>query len=262
MRKRRNSSARCRGDMSAITWPEATSSAASQVGGAVTDVVVGLARRHARHQRQHRRRTVERLDLRLLVDAQHDRGLGRVEVQPDDVAHLVDELRIRRELERLDLMRLERKRPPDAADRALLIPVAAAIDRVVQCVASAGCSSSVFTITRSTSSSLIERGLPGRGSSCSPSKPRRAKRPRHRPTVLALQPKSAAISLLDRPSAAANTTRQRNAKRRELFGRRAHRSSVSRSSPLSTTSARSADDRPQSSSIGTTFEKGHRVPAD
>src|SRR5207245_2378215 len=30
-----------------------------------------------------------------------------------------------------------------------LIPVAAAIDRVDQCVASAGCSSSVFTITRS-----------------------------------------------------------------------------------------------------------------
>jgi hypothetical protein len=46
-----------------------------------------------------------------------------------------------------------------------LIPVAAAIDLVDQCVASFGCSSSVFTITRSTCSSLIERGLPGRGSS-------------------------------------------------------------------------------------------------
>jgi len=32
-----------------------------------------------------------------------------------------------------------------------LIPVAAAIDRVDQCVAFAGCCSSVFTITRSTS---------------------------------------------------------------------------------------------------------------
>ena len=46
-----------------------------------------------------------------------------------------------------------------------LIPVAAAIERVDQCVAVRGCSSSVFTITRSTSSSLIVRGLPGRGSS-------------------------------------------------------------------------------------------------
>ena len=93
-----------------------------EVGGAVADVVVGLPRGHARHQRQHRRRAVERLDLRLLIDAQHDRGLGRIEVQPDDVAHLVDELRIRGELERLDLMRLQRERPPDPADRALAHP--------------------------------------------------------------------------------------------------------------------------------------------
>src|SRR4051812_50047843 len=35
---------------------------------------------------------------------------------------LVDELRIRRELERLDLMRLERERPPDPTDRALAHP--------------------------------------------------------------------------------------------------------------------------------------------
>src|SRR5215210_7095965 len=121
-----------------------------------------------------------------------------------------------------------------------LIPVAAAIDRVDQCVASFGCSSSVFTITRSTSSSLIVRGFPGRGSSCNPSKPRRANRPRHLLTVLWLQPRSAAIPMLDRPSAAANTIRQRNANACALVGRRAHRSSVSRSSSLSTTSARTA----------------------
>jgi hypothetical protein len=119
-----------------------------------------------------------------------------------------------------------------------LIPVAAAIERVDQCVASFGCSSRVVTITRSTFSSPIVRGLPGRGSSCSPSKPRLAKRPRHFPTVLALQPSSTAISVLDQPSAAANTTRQRKASACELFGRRAHRSNVSRSSPLNTTSAR------------------------
>src|SRR6476646_85432 len=58
-----------------------------------------------------------------------------------------------------------------------LIPVAAAIERVDQCVAPTGCCSSVFTITRSTSSSPIVRGLPGRGSSCRPSRPLRAKRP-------------------------------------------------------------------------------------
>jgi hypothetical protein len=85
-----------------------------------------------------------------------------------------------------------------------------------------------------------ERGLPGRGSSCNPSMPRRANRPRHFPTVEPVQPSSAPTSVLDLPSAAANTIRHRNANACELFGRRAHRSSTSRSSPASTTSARCA----------------------
>src|SRR5436305_525370 len=58
-----------------------------------------------------------------------------------------------------------------------LIPVAAAIERVDQWVASLGCSSRVLTITRSTSESLICRGLPGLGSSWRPSRPRSAKAP-------------------------------------------------------------------------------------
>jgi hypothetical protein len=93
-----------------------------EVGGAVADVVVALPRRHPRHQRQHRRRTVERLDLRLLVHTEHDRRLGRVEIEPDDVSDLVDELRIRGQLERLRLVRLQPERPPDSADRALAHP--------------------------------------------------------------------------------------------------------------------------------------------
>src|SRR5262249_28342883 len=46
-----------------------------------------------------------------------------------------------------------------------LIPVAAAIERLDQCVASTDCSSSVFTIISSTASWLIRRGLSRRGSS-------------------------------------------------------------------------------------------------
>ena len=34
-----------------------------------------------------------RLDLALLVDAEHDRRLRRVQVEPDDVTHLLDEQR-------------------------------------------------------------------------------------------------------------------------------------------------------------------------
>ena len=56
------------------------------------------------------------------------------------------------------------------------------------------------------------------------------------------------------PSAAANTIRQRNASACELFGRRAHRSSVSRSSSLSTTSARCAMTAPNRRSMRTTFD--------
>jgi hypothetical protein len=43
------------------------------------------------------------------------------------------------------------------------------------------------------------RGWPGRGSSCRPSRPRFAKRPRQRPTVCVLQPRRVAISLLCSP---------------------------------------------------------------
>ncbi len=46
---------------------------------------------------------------------------------------------------------------------------------------------------------------------------------RHLPTVDALHPNRAAMSLLDSPSAAANTIRHRNANACALFGRRAQR---------------------------------------
>ena len=117
------------------------------------------------------------------------------------------------------------------------IPVAAASERVDQCVASRGVCSRVLTITRSTSSSLIVRGPPGRGSSCSPLRRPSTKRARHLPTVLRSTPRSTPTSLLDRPSAQASTIRHRRARACELVWRRAQRPSVSRSSPLRTSSA-------------------------
>jgi hypothetical protein len=38
------------------------------------------------------------LDLGLLVDAEHDGAFGKIEIGPDDVADLLDELRILGEL--------------------------------------------------------------------------------------------------------------------------------------------------------------------
>ena len=90
-----------------------------QRGRAMADIVVGLARRDARTHRQERPRAVQRLHLALFVHRQHDGAIRRKEIQSDNVAHLFDELRVRRQLERVEAMRLQPKRLPDAPDRRL-----------------------------------------------------------------------------------------------------------------------------------------------
>jgi hypothetical protein len=87
-----------------------------QVGGAVAFVVVGLALRDTGHHRQNRGSPIQRLDLGLLIDTEHNRGVGRVEIQADNVADLVDELGIGLQLEIVDKVGFETERPPDAAD--------------------------------------------------------------------------------------------------------------------------------------------------
>ena len=160
-----------------------------QVGDPVALVVMGAPLDLAGSHRQRRLGPVEGLDAGLLVDAHHHRMLGRVHVQPDDIADLVDELRVLRQLERVGQPRLQPERPPDPPHRRRRHPrPSLARSRVDQCVASVGLSSSVRTITASTSSSLIERGAPGRGSSGSPSRPRSMNRLRHFTTVAWLHP--------------------------------------------------------------------------
>ncbi len=61
---------------------------------------------------------VERLDLALLIDRQHDGVRRRIDIEPDDIAQFVDELRIVRKLELPDPMRLKAMGAPDALDRA------------------------------------------------------------------------------------------------------------------------------------------------
>ena len=83
---------------------------------AVANVVVRLSSRDARAHRQQGTRAIQGLDLTLFVEAEHQRVIRRIEIQPDDVADLLHKLRIRRELERVDPMRLQTKRAPDARD--------------------------------------------------------------------------------------------------------------------------------------------------
>ena len=89
---------------------------------AVALVVVRGALGDPGQHRQDRRRAVEGLDLGLLVDAEHDRALGRVEIEPDDVVDLVDEQRVFGEFEGVLAMRLEPERSPDPRHRRLREP--------------------------------------------------------------------------------------------------------------------------------------------
>src|SRR5690348_5908024 len=83
-----------------------------QSGGAVALVVVGHGGGASLLQGQARLGTVERLDLALLVDREHDGMLGRIDIKPDHVMQLVDERGIIRELELSDAMRLQPVRAP------------------------------------------------------------------------------------------------------------------------------------------------------
>ena len=84
---------------------------------AVSSVVVCSSLDLAWAHRQQRLRPLQRLDLRLLVHAQNQRIVRWIHVQTDDVANFLDQQRIGRQLERLNPMRLQPKRPPDAAHR-------------------------------------------------------------------------------------------------------------------------------------------------
>ena len=84
---------------------------------AVALVVVGHRPAAALLHRQARLGAVERLDLRLLVDRQHQRMLGRIDIEADDVLDLGGELRIVRQLEGAHPVRLEAVRRPDALHR-------------------------------------------------------------------------------------------------------------------------------------------------
>ena len=110
---------------------------------------------------------------RFLIDAEHQRLFRRIQIEPDDVADLVDEVRVGADLEGVDQVRFEPERLPDPAHRRLRQPVLLAIDARDQWVASPGWRSSVATTTCSICSSPIVRGAPGRGSSASPSNRRR-----------------------------------------------------------------------------------------
>ncbi len=83
----------------------------------MTDIGVSLAFRHAKHHRQDRLFAIECVNLALFIDAQDQRPIGRGQVEPNDVADLVDKQRIGGQLEGLRAMGLQPKGCPDPTDR-------------------------------------------------------------------------------------------------------------------------------------------------
>jgi len=69
-------------------------------------------------QRQTRLRAVERLNLALLIDRQHHRVGGWIEIETDDVGQFLGEARIIRPLEGAHPVRLQLGRLPDPLHRA------------------------------------------------------------------------------------------------------------------------------------------------
>ena len=93
-----------------------------QVSRSMANVVVGLSFGLAQTHRQDRLSTLERLNLRFLVNAQHDRVVRRVHIQANNVAYLFDELRVLRETKRFRAMGLKSERSPNTADRRMTQP--------------------------------------------------------------------------------------------------------------------------------------------
>jgi hypothetical protein len=89
-----------------------------QRGGAVPDVVVSHGATTTLLQWQTRLGSIERLDLALLVDGEHDGMRRGVDVEPDDLSQLGGELRIVGQLGQTRPMRLQTVAAPDALHRA------------------------------------------------------------------------------------------------------------------------------------------------
>src|SRR5260221_13739897 len=77
-------------------------------------IVVSLPFRQGGAERKNRLSAIQRLDLTLLIHAEHDCLVGRIQVETDDVTDFGDEVRVGAEFERLHPMGLEVMFLPDA----------------------------------------------------------------------------------------------------------------------------------------------------
>ena len=103
---------------------------------AMPGVVMAAPLHLPRAHRHDRLTAIEGLNLRFLIDAQHDSMLGWRDIQSHHIAHLGDELRIGGQFERLMPVRLQTKRPRCTLETET--PLARAMPGELQCVAPSG----------------------------------------------------------------------------------------------------------------------------
>ena len=107
--------------MTAFALPEHLSGGDVQRHEQRRDAVANIVVRHAldiaQTQGQKGLGAVQGLDLAFFVHAQDQRLVGRIEVEPHDVADLLDKEGVGGELEMLLAMGLKGEGPPDAIDR-------------------------------------------------------------------------------------------------------------------------------------------------
>jgi len=82
---------------------------------------------------------LQRLDLALLIDAQHQRMIGRIQVQTRDVAHLLEEGRVVGQLEAARAVRGDARRAEQAMRHVLAdVGFGCEAAHALQCVGLAG----------------------------------------------------------------------------------------------------------------------------
>ena len=101
-----------------MTVPSKNIERREQRGRAVADVIMGHRSGTALLDRQARLGAVERLDLRFLVDREHETVRRRVEVEPVHIAQFGGKRRVLRQLEAPHPVRLQTVRRPDALHQA------------------------------------------------------------------------------------------------------------------------------------------------
>src|SRR3989475_3678411 len=205
--------------------------------GAMARVIVRASLHAPRPQRQDRLAAIQRLNLRLLIDTQDQGFVGGCRYRPTMSRTFSINSGSFESLNVSTRWGCNANARQIRLTAVWLNPHRRAMARVLQCVAARGVLSSVSRTTCSTCSSVIFRGAPGRGSSSSPATRFATNRRRQRPTVWRVTRASTATALLSRPLTHASTMRARCARACAVVGRRAQRSSVSRSSSLSVNGA-------------------------